>query len=185
MTATAPPPEGFVYQPDFLPPEEERELITFIRRLPLKELNFHGYIAKRRVVSFGSAYDFESARLKPADPIPEFLTTLRDRAAGFAGLMPETLPHALVTEYTPGAAIDWHKDKRVFGEVIGVSLLSECTFRLRRKVNHNRWERYSRTLRPRSAYLLRGAARDEWEHSIPPVRELRYSVTFRNLLQVA
>lgn len=184
MTPTAPPPEGFRYQPDFLLPQEEQELITSISGLPLQHFNFHGYLAKRRVISFGSAYDFESARLEPADPMPEFLTALRDRAARFAGLMPETVAHVLVTEYTPGAAIDWHKDKRVFGDIIGVSLLSECIFRLRRKVN-TRWERYSLALRARSAYLLRGAARDEWEHSIPAVSELRYSVTFRDIRQRA
>jgi alkylated DNA repair dioxygenase AlkB len=33
----------------------------------------------------------------------------------------------------------------------------------------------------RSAYLLRGPSRTEWEHSIPAVDELRYSITFRNL----
>lgn len=35
---------------------------------------------------------------------------------------------------------------------------------------------------PRSGYLLSGPSHTEWEHSIPPVDMLRYSVTFRNLL---
>ena len=34
---------------------------------------------------------------------------------------------------------------------------------------------------PRSAYLLRGPSRTEWEHSIPAVDALRYSITFRSL----
>jgi alkylated DNA repair dioxygenase AlkB len=92
------------------------------------------------------------------------------------------LQHVLVTEYSPGAAIGWHRDKAVFGDVIGISLLSPCVFRLRRKVGTT-WERVSLTAEPRSAYLLRGPSRTEWEHSIPAVEALRYSITFRNLAQ--
>ena len=68
----------------------------------------------------------------------------------------------------------------MFGDVVGVSLLSPCVFRLRRKAGAA-WERASLALEPRSAYLLRGASRTGWEHSIPAVGRLRYSVTFRNL----
>jgi alkylated DNA repair dioxygenase AlkB len=93
---------------------------------------------------------------------------------------PSTLQQALVTEYAPGAGIGWHRDKAMFGDVIGLSLLSPCIFRLRRRAGPRRWERASVTAEPRSAYLLRGASRTEWEHSIPPVAELRYSITFRN-----
>ena len=112
--------------------------------------------------------------------MPALLLPLRDRAAAFAGLAPAALQHVLVTEYGPGAAIGWHKDKSVFGEVIGISLVSACTFRLRRKAGAT-WERASLVAEPRSAYLLRGASRSEWEHSIPAVDSLRYSITFRNL----
>ena len=87
----------------------------------------------------------------------------------------------LVTEYGPGAGIGWHRDKAVFGETVGVSLLSPCVLRLRRKVGERKWERGNLTAEPRSAYLLSGPARSEWEHSIPPVDALRYSITFRNL----
>ena len=95
-------------------------------------------------------------------------------------MKPTELQQVLVTEYEPGAAIGWHRDKAVFGEVIGISLLSSCTFRLRRKVGTT-WERVSVTAEPRSAYLLSGPSRTEWEHSIPAVEALRYSVTFRNM----
>jgi alkylated DNA repair dioxygenase AlkB len=89
--------------------------------------------------------------------------------------------HVLVTEYGPGAGIGWHRDKSVFGETVGVSLLSPCVLRLRRKVGERRWERVNVTAAPRSAYLLSGPARSEWEHSIPAVGEPRYSITFRHL----
>jgi alkylated DNA repair dioxygenase AlkB len=37
------------------------------------------------------------------------------------------------------------------------------------------------TLKPRSAYVLAGAARFTWQHSIPATKALRYSITFRTL----
>ncbi|HEU4886173.1 MAG TPA: alpha-ketoglutarate-dependent dioxygenase AlkB [Longimicrobium sp.] len=177
---SAAPPEGFHYQADVLPVDEERELVERIPELPLKEFEFHGYVGKRRTVSYGWHYDFGERRLQETDEIPAFLLPARDRAAAFAGLAPGDLPHVLVTEYGPGAAIGWHKDKSVFGEVIGLSLLSPCVFRLRRK-DGAAWERYSLTAEPRSAYVLRGPSRTEWEHSIPGVDSLRYSLTFRTL----
>lgn len=176
----SPRPEGFRYQPDVLPPDEERELVERIATLPLKEFEFHGYVGKRRVLSYGWHYDFGERKLSQVEEIPSFLLPARERAAAFAGVAPGDLPHALVTEYGPGAAIGWHRDKGVFGDVIGISLLSPCVFRLRRKAGA-KWERYSLTAEPRSAYLLRGPSRTEWEHSIPAVDALRYSITFRSL----
>ena len=173
-------PEGFRYGPDVLRPADESHLLERIRALPLKEFEFHGYTAKRRTISFGYHYDFAHARLDRADDIPAWLLPLRDTVADFAGLAPDLLVHVLILEYGPGATIGWHRDKASFGDVIGVSLLSACRFRLRRKAG-SRWERAALTVEPRSAYLLRGPSRTEWEHSIPAVDALRYSVTFRSL----
>jgi len=173
-------PEGFRYQAEVLPADEEQELISRIRELPLKEFELHGYVGKRRTLSYGWHHDFGQERLQPADEIPVFLQKLRARAAAFAGLTEDDLTHALVTEYSPGTTIGWHRDKGVFADVVGVSLLSPYIFRLRRRVASG-WERYSQTVDPRSAYLLRGSSRTEWEHSIPAVEALRYSVTFRSL----
>jgi alkylated DNA repair dioxygenase AlkB len=172
-------PEGFRYQPDLITPAEERDLLATIRELPFKEFEFQGYTGKRRVVSYGWKYDFNERRLEPRDDIPEFLLPLRNKAATFAGIGSADLQQALVTEYDVGAPIGWHKDKAVFGDVIGISLLSAVPFRLRREVG-GKWERVTITAEPRSVYLLRGPSRSEWEHSIPPVEQLRYSVTFRN-----
>jgi alkylated DNA repair dioxygenase AlkB len=173
-------PEGMRYVPDVLSPDDEQALLEKIPALPFKEFEFHGFLGKRRVVSFGRRYDFGGGGLGKADEIPEFLLPVRERAARFAGLAPAALEHALVLEYTPGAAIGWHKDRPVFDDVIGVSLLAPCTFRLRHKAGA-KWERRSLVAAPRSAYLLRGPARTDWEHSIPPLDTLRYSVTFRSL----
>ena len=172
-------PEGFAYREDFVSAKEEAELISRIAGLELREFEFHGYLGKRRVTSFGLRYDFADMAVHEAAEMPEFLLPLRDRAADFAGLAPEALAHALVTEYTPDAAIGWHRDRPVFGDVIGISLGSACRFRFRRKRGAS-WERKSLQLAPRSVYLLRGSARHEWQHSIPPVEALRYSVTFRS-----
>jgi alkylated DNA repair dioxygenase AlkB len=172
-------PEGFRYRPDLITADEERDLIERIRALPLKPFEFQGYTGKRRVVSYGWKYDFNERKLEPKDDIPDFLLPVREKAAAFAGILPTDLQQALVTEYDVGAPIGWHKDKAVFGDVIGISLLSAAPFRLRRQVG-DKWERITITAEPRSVYLLRGPSRTEWEHSIPPVDALRYSVTFRN-----
>jgi alkylated DNA repair dioxygenase AlkB len=173
-------PEGFRYQPDLVPGADERELIARVEELPLREFEFQGYTGKRRVVSFGWRYDFNDRVLHKVDDIPAFLLSLRELAARFADVDAQALQHVLVTEYSPGAAIGWHRDKAVFGDVIGISLRAPCTFRLRLKQGET-WKRASIIAEPRSAYLLRGPSRTEWEHSIPAVEELRYSITFRNL----
>ena len=174
-------PQGFRYAPEVLPRDTEARLLEQVRELPFREFEFHGYTGKRRVVSFGWKYDFEQRRLNRANDIPPFLLEVRELAAGFAGMPASELQHVLVTEYAPGAAIGWHRDKDVFGDVIGLSLLSACTFRLRRALPDGGWERASIVAEPRSAYLLRGESRTVWEHSIPPVDVLRYSITWRNL----
>ena len=174
-------PRGFRYEPDVVPPSIEQRLLAEVRALPFRDFEFHGYTGKRRVVSFGWRYDFEARRLHKADDIPPFLREIREMAAAFAGLASSELQHVLVTEYGPGAGIGWHRDKAVFGDVIGLSLLSPCTFRLRLARDDGGWERVNLVAEPRSAYLLRGASRTEWEHSIPPVDALRYSITWRNL----
>ena len=172
-------PAGFVYRTEVVASGEEQELLSHVRELPFQEFQFQGYVGKRRVVSFGWQYDFNQRVLREADDIPAFLLSLREVAARFADLPPPRLQQILVTEYAAGAGIGWHRDKAVFGEVIGISLLSACRFRLRRKVGTT-WERVSLMAEPRSAYLLSGSARTEWEHSIPEVDTLRYSITFRN-----
>lgn len=172
-------PEGFKYRAEVVSPHDEAVLLEDVKRLPFKDFEFHGYTGKRRVVSFGWQYDFNDSVLRRTDDMPPFLLALRESAAAFAGMDPGRLQHVLVTEYGPGAAIGWHRDKAVFGEVIGISLLSACIFRLRRK-SGDKWERVSITAEPRSAYLLSGASRSEWEHSIPAVEALRYSITYRN-----
>src|SRR3954462_698946 len=172
--SASPLPEGFRYTPELISREEEADLLRNIETLPFRDFEFHGYRGKRRVVSFGWKYDFNDRLLKKVDDIPPFLFPIRETAAAFADMHPSKLQHVLVTEYSAGAGIGWHRDKAEFGEVIGISLLASCVFRLRRKAGAA-WERLSIEAEPRSAYLMRGPSRTEWEHSIPAVETLRYS----------
>lgn len=173
-------PAGLAYQADFISADEERGLLERFAALPFAPFEFHGFQGLRRVVSYGLRYDFAAGRAFPADPVPDWLQGLRDRAAAWAGLRSEALAQTLVTEYAVGAPIGWHRDRPLYEDVIGVSLLSACVFRFRRKSGAG-WERRSLSLEPRSVYLLRGEARTSWEHGIPPASKRRYSVTFRSL----
>ena len=173
-------PPGFAYRAELITTAEERDLAARLAELPFEPFLFRGYEGRRRVVSFGLRYDFSSAGLVQAAPIPDWLYPVRDRAAAFAGLPPEAFAHLLINEYRPGAPIGWHRDRSAFDKVVGVSLLSPATMRFRRRIG-DRFERISTPLAPRSAYLLDGPARREWEHSLPEAAAHRYSLTFRNL----
>ncbi len=176
-------PEGMRYTAEVITCEEEQTLVGELSLQPFKEFEFHGFLGKRRTVSYGWHYDFNGGGLKKAAEMPVLLLPLRERAAAVAGISPSALEHALLIEYAPGAGIGWHRDRPQFGDVIGLSLLAPCTLRLRRKRGVT-WERRSIVAAPRSAYLLRGPSRTQWEHSIPPLSRLRYSITFRTLDRV-
>jgi len=173
-------PEGFIYQARFIAADEERVLLDEIAQLEFHEVRMHGVVARRRVIQYGWKYAFDGARLSEGPPLPAFLLALRDRAASLASVSSEALSEALITEYQPGAPIGWHRDAPGFGIVVGVSLLSACRFRFRRGPERGS-ARVTLTLEPGSAYVLSGPARSEWQHSIPQVAELRYSITFRTL----
>jgi alkylated DNA repair dioxygenase AlkB len=173
-------PPGLRYEPRLIPRDEAAALVSVISELPFEAFQFHGFTGKRRVVSFGWRYDFSVKRLEAIEPIPQFLLPLRSHAARFGGLSDDALEQVLITEYQAGAAIGWHKDKAVFDEVIGISFGTSCTMRFRRPEGRS-WERRNVVLEPGSAYIITGEARSDWEHSIPPVEALRYSVTFRSL----
>jgi alkylated DNA repair dioxygenase AlkB len=173
-------PDGLAYAPDLIDAAEEQALATRMAELPFKAFEFQGYLGNRRTVSFGLHYEFNGSGLKETEPVPEWLLPLRDRAADWASLTPQALEHVLLTEYAPGAGIGWHRDRPVFEDVIGLSLLAPARLRFRRKAGE-KWERKALVAAPRSAYLLRGPAREEWQHSIAPMEALRYSITFRSL----
>ena len=173
-------PDGLRYAPDVVASDEAARLVEAFAGLPFQAFDFHGFKGNRRIVSYGGRYDFSASRLEAAEPIPDFLLPARRAAAAFAGLEPEAIHHAMVTEYAPGAGIGWHRDRPEFDKVIGLSFVSEAVMRFRRRRDAG-WERASLPLAPGSAYLLDGPARQDWQHSIAPGDQLRYSVTFRTL----
>jgi alkylated DNA repair dioxygenase AlkB len=175
-------PEGFAIREDVISRAEEADTVRHFETLPFKPFEFHGYLGKRRVVSFGWRYDYSGRALRESTPIPSFLSGLRNRAADFARVPLDSLEQAMVTEYAPGAGIGWHRDKPIFEDVVAFSFVSPCRLRFRLK-DGDRWKRETVTVAPRSVYLLRGAARHAWYHSIPPVPALRYSVTFRTFVE--
>jgi alkylated DNA repair dioxygenase AlkB len=177
-------PEGMVYRPELIGRDEEAELAVHMAELPFAPFRFHGFEGNRRTVSYGWHYAFDGSGLHEAAPIPDWVRPLRDKAAAVAGLPAGALEHVLMIEYAPRAGIGWHRDRPDFGDVIGVSLLAPARLRFRRRTEAG-WERKNLIAEPRSAYLLRGPARSEWEHSIPPMEALRYSITFRTLKRSA
>jgi alkylated DNA repair dioxygenase AlkB len=176
-------PRGFRYREEIMTDAEQAALVESIRQLDLKPFEFHGHLGNRRVVSFGLKYDYSRRSVEPAGERPAFLDDLLIRVADFAGSDPKAFRQVGVSEYRAGAGIGWHKDKQEFGIIVGVSLLSSATMRFRRAKGAG-WTRISHTVKPRSIYILDGEARTEWEHSIPPLSDLRYSITFRTLSKV-
>jgi alkylated DNA repair dioxygenase AlkB len=159
---------------------EEQTLIAAIDAAPLAPFRFQGWTGKRLTRTFGWRYDFEDSSFTEAEPIPDWLKSLRDRAAVFAELAPEDFAHALVIRYDPGAGIGWHRDRPQFDKVVGISLAASTVMRFRQRTASG-FRRASVELERRSAYLLSGEVRSEWEHSIASHEVLRFSITFRSL----
>jgi alkylated DNA repair dioxygenase AlkB len=183
--AAAPPspalPEGMVYETEFLTPGEEQALVALIERMPLAEMRYKGYTARRRVASFGGKYDFSANRLEAAAPLPVELEPLRRKVAAWLGVEPAAFTQVLVAEYREGTPLGWHRDVPDFEDVVGVSLLNEAVLRFRPYPPREPKKAgvIKLAVAPRSVYLLRGAARWDWQHSVAPARSLRYSITFR------
>jgi len=180
MLIDAPLVPGLSFTEELITPDEEGELIANIASLELLPFRFQGWTGKRMTRTFGWRYDFDDRSFAPVDPLPKWLLPLRERAASFAELPSSDFVHALVTRYDPGAPIGWHRDRPQFGEVVGVSLGSPATLRFRIRGGSG-FRRASLELPPRSAYHLSGEARGDWEHSIAPAVQLRFSITFRTL----
>ena len=173
-------PEGLVYVPDFLTEAEEHAVLEVLARFELQPYVLHDTPSRRLVRSFGLSRVAGAYDLGPPGPIPAELEWLRERSAGLMGREPAELAELLVSRYPPGAGIGWHRDLPQFGEVAGISLLTACRMRFRRG-RTRAWETAELILEPRSAYVLSGPARTQWQHNIPPVAEERWSMTFRTL----
>ena len=180
MRGTVQRPEGLRYLPDLLDEEQETALLARLASLEFGEVRLHGQVARRVVRHYGVDYDYDSARVSPGAPVPDWLDDVRARSADLLGRAPADLAEVLVTRYPPGATIGWHRDAVAFDEVVGVSLGSPCLMRFQRGTGDRR-RVFEQPLEPRSGYVLAGPARTAWQHSIPAVPAERYSLTFRTL----
>jgi alkylated DNA repair protein (DNA oxidative demethylase) len=174
-----PPVPGLGTQPDLITPSEERALIAAIDAVDLAPFRFQQWTGKRLTHSFGWQYDFQSGELGRGASMPDWLLPIRDRAAAAAGLAPDALVQALLLRYDPGAGIGWHRDRPIYDQVVGISLGAPATMRFRRKEGE-RWRRVNVPLEPRGLYHLSGEVRQNWEHSIAPIDQTRWSITFRS-----
>jgi alkylated DNA repair dioxygenase AlkB len=185
-------PEGFEYRPDFLLAAEEQQLLADLAHVEFTAVEMRGAVARRRTAHYGWSYGYERRDAAPGRPLPEFLLPLRVRVAEWAEVDAEAFAEALITEYPEGAPIGWHRDAPMFGDVAGISLGASCRMKFRPYVSPKdvagvavRRATHEIELAPRSAYLIRGDARRQFEHSIPPVVQRRYSITFRTLRRQA
>lgn len=178
---------GLRYEPDFLSFDEEAGLLDIISSLPLHAAQYKEYVARRRVVSFGGSFDYDENILRQGAPLDVRLMPLRERVAAWLGISPQSLVHALVAEYTPGTPLGWHRDIPNFETIAGISLGSAAVLRFRpcAPTKPNAREVLQLEVSPRSIYKLAGAARWDWQHCVPPVRALRWSITFRTRRLVA
>jgi alkylated DNA repair dioxygenase AlkB len=179
----APPlPPGLEYHAGFLSEGEEATLLEAFATLPFREAKFQQYTARRRVVRFGFVYEPGTGEWQEGEPLPEWLSALRRRAAAFRQVDEDAFAHALVTEYRPGTPIGWHRDKPEYGMVVGISLASACRMRFRPYDNqHDPDAVIALELAPRSLYVMQDEIRWKWQHSIPPAKAQRYSITFRTI----
>ena len=184
--ASAKLPDGFIYQRNFVSEAEEQELIREIQKLQLTPFKYYQFTGKRRTVSFGWQYEFGEKEITTAPAIPSFLLPVRVRAGNLFNIDPNSLVQTSIIEYSIGSPIGWHRDIPHFGVVVGISLGAACRMRFRkysrvRSKEPHRDQKLSLELQPRSIYLMSGASREMWQHSIPPVKELRYAIMMRTL----
>jgi alkylated DNA repair protein (DNA oxidative demethylase) len=171
---------GLDYREEVISEADERELIERLSALDLSPFRFQGWVGNRKTMSFGWRYDFDDASFTRTEPIPDWLNSVREKAAAFEGLRPDDFAHVLLARYDPGAGIGWHRDRDVFEKVVGISLATPATLRFRQRTSTG-FRRASIEVQPRSAYLLSGESRWDWEHRITPGDQLRFSITFRTM----
>ena len=175
-------PPGFHHREEIISDADERALLSAIADITFSDFEMRGVVARRRVAFFGQAYDRGTA-----GPLPAFLLPLRARIAHWSDIDADAFAMALINEYRPGTPIGWHRDAPQYDIVAGISLLSVCRMKFRpyRSPSAAKSTRRSATheivLQPRSVYLMTGESRQAYEHHIPAVAQLRYSVTFRTL----
>jgi alkylated DNA repair dioxygenase AlkB len=176
-------PPGFSYKDNFITPQEEQLLLDEILRTELHEFVFRGFTANRKVASFGYDYSFESGSLIKGKEIPAGFNFLVDKVSKHINISSPEIAELLVIEYPENCVMNWHRDAPPFGLIAGISLLSDCNFRLRpqEKAKQTRSAIIQVPVKKRSLYIMDGESRSDWQHSVSPVKQKRYSITLRTL----
>jgi DNA oxidative demethylase len=169
-----------VYTKDFIGQATEEVLLAFVSSLPLEPVTMRGNTSKRTVGHFGLRYDYGSHVPRPAEPIPTEFEPQVCQAEELAGLAKGEIVEAIVNRYPAGASLGWHNDAAVYKTIIGISLGAPCMVQFRTKATDER-RVFEKLLAPRSAYVIRGPARDDWQHRIAATKNERYSLTLRGL----
>ena len=176
-------PDGFEYFSQFLTERGEKNLVDEAVKINLANFMFQEFETKRRVASFGYDYSFDRRSLSKGKDIPRVFSPLIEMVASHLSVSSDIFAELLVTEYPVGSVINWHRDAPPFDIIAGISLNGDCVFRLRphEKTKQGRGSIISIPVKRRSLYIIRGSARSDWQHSISPVKDIRYSITLRTL----
>src|SRR5215210_9329438 len=99
-------PTGLRYIPSLLSEDQEGDLLERMRGLQFDEVRMHGQVALRVVRHFGVQYAFESAAITAGQPIPDWLTEVRDHAAQLLDVSPAASPEVLTLTPEASAYLD-------------------------------------------------------------------------------
>jgi alkylated DNA repair dioxygenase AlkB len=158
-------------------------LLHQIAAIELRNLNFRGHEEEKKVASFGYDRIFEKRILTKGKQIPKQFEWLLEMMARKTHIGFDRISGFLVTAYPKGSVINWNRDATPFDTIIGVSLLSDCTFKFRPldQTKQNRKNIISFPVLRKSIYIMRDESRSEWEHSIASVTSQRFSISLRTL----
>jgi alkylated DNA repair dioxygenase AlkB len=176
--------EGLRYEPSYIDHATHDSLVAAADREPWL------FSVDHRVQVYGYRYHHPTRSVFPIGELPTWAADLAQRLHT-DGLFPSVPDQLVVNDYRPGAGLFTHVDQAAFGDTVAsVSLGSTCVMQFSRPGSGRLEEIF---LEPRSALVLSGAARWEWQHGIPArttdvwqerdwPRSRRVSLTFRAIL---
>ncbi len=172
-------PPGLTYTPNYITPDQQKELITTIDNQPwLTDL-------KRRVQHYGYKYDYKARNIASDSYLGEIPTWLKPYCQKLLedGFFKELPDQVIINEYQVGQGISAHIDRATcFTDTIcSISILSPCEM-----IFSKDKEKINLTLQPLSLAVMQKDSRYLWSHEIPArksnIKERRLSVTFRKVV---
>ena len=185
-------PSGLLYFPNFIPNDLYDKVVDFLNQS--NDWQCVGIPEQsRKVLQYGFEYKYRSAQTDiKINPIPAVIDELRTLIKSINNV-PEEMPfnQCIINRYLPGQGIAPHVDSPQFEDYICCFTLGSGGTMVFQHPQHGKFELF---VEPRSVYLMSGAARYEWKHSmsgkksdkvnnVKLLRETRISVTFRSVLK--